>query len=459
VPQKAAYGSLFPYRHGAAHLDLDLRGVETAPSYAKGGLSNVWGATVLPYHARDIGEWPITTSDLAPHYSAVARLLNVSETRDRLECDFPLFTDGSRFLRPSRQAEALMRDLESSEAALEDAGWLFGYSRLAVVASPGGEERGCVYCGLCLYGCPHALIYNAGSTLEMLRRHRSFTYRPDAIVTRVEEMADRVRIHVDTRGGGEHHAIEADRVCLAAGTYNTTAILLASLDAFDTPVVVRDSQIFLLPLLRSQRVADVADEPLHTLSQLFIEVVDPSLSRQTIHLQVYTYNDWYAGVVERRLGALRHLAAPVMNLLLERLIVVQGYLSSDLSHPIRVTLRRGEPRHRLTLEADENRDTTPAIRRIVAMLAKHKRDLRARPMASLLEISAPGRSYHSGGSFPMRVQPGRFESDWLGRPHGFERVHAVDATVFPTIPAAPITFSVMANAHRIGVEIASEVRS
>jgi len=67
-----------------------------------------------------------------------------------------------------------------------------------------------------------------------------------------------------------------------------------------------------------------------------------------------------------------------------------------------------------------------------------------------MEVGAPGRGYHTGGSFPMRDRPGPFESDRWGRPQGFERVHVVDASVFPSIPAGPITFSVMANAHRIG---------
>jgi choline dehydrogenase-like flavoprotein len=49
----------------------------------------------------------------------------------------------------------------------------------------------------------------------------------------------------------------------------------------------------------------------------------------------------------------------------------------------------------------------------------------------------------------MRAEPGRFETDRWGRPTGFDRVHVVDATVFPSIPSGPITFSVMANAHRI----------
>jgi choline dehydrogenase-like flavoprotein len=68
----------------------------------------------------------------------------------------------------------------------------------------------------------------------------------------------------------------------------------------------------------------------------------------------------------------------------------------------------------------------------------------------MVQIAEPGRGFHSGGSFPMRKNPGPFETDILGRPHGFQRVHAVDATVFPTIPATTITLSAMANAHRIG---------
>ena len=42
------------------------------------------------------------------------------------------------------------------------------------------------------------------------------------------------------------------------------------------------------------------------------------------------------------------------------------------------------------------------------------------------------------------------QSDALGRPMGRSRVHVVDASSLPSIPATTITFSVMANAHRIG---------
>ena len=67
-------------------------------------------------------------------------------------------------------------------------------------------------------------------------------------------------------------------------------------------------------------------------------------------------------------------------------------------------------------------------------------------------MGPPGRGFHTGGSCPMRLAPHEFESDVLGRPYGCERVHIVDASVFPSITASTITLTAMANAHRIAAE-------
>lgn len=52
----------------------------------------------------------------------------------------------------------------------------------------------------------------------------------------------------------------------------------------------------------------------------------------------------------------------------------------------------------------------------------------------------------------MSAKPGAMQTDTLGRPFGWRRIHAVDATVLPCIPATTITFTVMANASRIATE-------
>lgn len=52
----------------------------------------------------------------------------------------------------------------------------------------------------------------------------------------------------------------------------------------------------------------------------------------------------------------------------------------------------------------------------------------------------------------MDKAPSAGRSDILGRPPGARRIHVVDASVLPSIPATTITFGVMANAHRIAQE-------
>ena len=77
------------------------------------------------------------------------------------------------------------------------------------------------------------------------------------------------------------------------------------------------------------------------------------------------------------------------------------------------------------------------------------------PLSPLLQMTEPGRGFHSGGSFSMAAMPKPGQTDRTGRPYGMKRTHVVDATVFPTVPATTITLTAMANAHRIGTEVSN----
>ena len=57
----------------------------------------------------------------------------------------------------------------------------------------------------------------------------------------------------------------------------------------------------------------------------------------------------------------------------------------------------------------------------------------------------------------MRTRPtDRLDTDMLGRPFGWQRIHAVDASVLPSIPGTTLAFAVAANAVRIAEEAAIE---
>jgi hypothetical protein len=69
----------------------------------------------------------------------------------------------------------------------------------------------------------------------------------------------------------------------------------------------------------------------------------------------------------------------------------------------------------------------------------------------MMFFSAAGKSYHFGGSFPHSEAPadGPLTTDRWGRLGRWSRVHLVDASVFPSVPATTFTLTIMANAHRI----------
>jgi len=448
VPLKYSFGSAFPYCEVERLLPFENRGSATRPTLARGGFSSVWGAAVLPTLAEDLAEWPLGSEDLAPHYRAVARFLPLAGVRDDLAEELPLHADSPGDLAPSPQARALLDDLGRRREQLRLVGLRFGRSRLAVRAQAAPDGPGCVHCGLCMSGCPWRLIYDAAATLEALRAE-GLRYESGVVVDRLEEGAGGVAIHGRRLAGGERVRLEAERVYVACGALGSTRLLLASLDAWDRPLEMLDSQYFLLPLLRLRGAGAPRRDPLHTLAQVFLELRDPAVCPRNVHLQVYGYNDLYTALFARLLGPLARPARPALDALLARLLVIQGYLHSDVSPSLRVTLARDGGPGRLVVEARPNPATRPTLRRVVRRLLRHAADLRALPLAPLLRVAPAGRGFHSGGSFPMRERPGEFESDALGRPRGLARVHVVDAAVFPTIPATTITYTAMANAHRI----------
>jgi len=457
VPLKLLFGSDFPYREAHERLGLDVRESGLRASLAQGGLSTVWGASMLPYSGHDFDGWPFGAARLAPHYRAVTRLTGLSAVVDDLSDTFPLWHDRPTAVASSRQALGVLARLEANRDALRGAGIVFGRSRLAVRGagseSPGSE---CVQCGLCMHGCPQGAIYSSAASLEGLRRHRGFSYEPGVVVDTVREHSDGAVVCGSQRLDGEARSISCERVYVAAGVLATPRIILASMAEFDRTIRLADSQYFLVPMFLHFNTPDVRDERLHALSQLFIEISDSEISPFSVHLQLYTYSELLGAAVRDTFGRLSGVLEPVARLLERRLAVLQGYLHSAHSGTLDATLRRRADARGPILEVRGRRgtETRDVVRRVLRKLRRHAGSIGATTLGPLLRLEAPGRGFHVGGAFPMRRTPQAFESDELGRPSGWRRLHAVDATVLPSVPATTITLSVMANAHRIGWEAA-----
>lgn len=189
-----------------------------------------------------------------------------------------------------------------------------------------------------------------------------------------------------------------------------------------------------------------------TLAQVFLEIDDPALSPYTIHLQAYTFNDLFELPLRSALGPLGKAFSS--EALVSRLMLFQGLLHSAHSAQMQIELKHSPSGTEIVeVIGNHTAETGRILRGVIRKLFAARRMLGAVPLPPTARIPPPGRGDHTGGSFPMRSDPGPLETDVFGRVQGLKRVHVVDASVFPSIPATTITLTAMANAHRIGSEL------
>ena len=440
------------------------------PSFALGGLSTVWGASVLPYRQDEITKWPITLKELEPHYRAVLAETGVAGVRDDLEEIFPSYHEAPSLLQTSPQAMAVLGRWDKNRRKLTAAGFRWGRSRLLVegkhaeayagrlsyhVSNDLAAEKACVECGMCMYGCPYDLIYSSRQSIRKWHGEGKINYEAGVLVEGFKELADRVEVWGRNLGTGTEWRGETERLFLGGGVLSSTAMVMRSLGIENQPVEILDSQYFTVPLLSFRGTAGVRESRLHTLAQIFLEIMPAEISKQLIHLQIYTYNDMITRVLHQKAGPLAGFLDPIIRQMEGRLFFLQGYLHSNDSGRLRITMGATQGgQKKFLVEPMVNPKVGGMVRKVLAKLASHLGDLgfcQILPMASLGE---PGRGFHSGGSMPMGgdSQEHPIVTDCLGRPNGLKRVHVIDASTFPSISATTITLTAMANARRIACE-------
>lgn len=444
VPSRLYFNSDYMYAD-TAKARIVQQGTNCRMSYAQGGLAQVWGAATLPAQIHEFDAWPFGIERMAPHYEAVAKEIGITGVHDGLEELFPFYGTPNEGGSISAQASEIMQHLESSSAGVKAAGIRFGRSRLAYRAGKSGDDSGCRKCALCLSGCPFNIIFSASDTLRELKKDKNFAYEEGVQVTRLEE---KEKVIISGVKDGAACTFEAERVFVACGPLGTLKLISSSLPEVRDTFALRYQPYFMLPLLSLRNFPNVQTEKLHTMAQLFIELIDKSISASPVHMQLYTYSPQIQSEVDRMFGKIPFLKKVANRFLTGRLLLIQGYLHADDASEIRAVANEGT----LTLTAADERGVKRIVRKVAGRLFRMTFALGALPLLPMLKYGQPGDGNHAGASFPMKVSPKGNETDAYGRLAGWKAIHIVDSSVLSNIPAPTISYTVMANAHRIGTE-------
>jgi ferredoxin len=425
---KLLHGSDFPFRafpHGPA---MKEEGSKTLTSNAQGGLSLVWGATMLPYCEADIKSWPIDFIQLKSGYEYVSQKIPLSSRKDALSEKYVNFSSQEPLLASPR-IDKIINKLSSTSSP----DVLIGYSRLAVKVTT-LKSQGCFYCGQCLTGCPSDFIWHA----PRIGLSELVGYVENRVIS-IKETSDGVSITSVDLDGKVEESGPFDRLFLGAGPIESFRILATS-NLVSKTAVMKDSATFFIPILLSKSF-DLPPEKAFTLSQAFMRIEAGILPAAQI--QLYEYSEDLIGRARKTLPFGQFIPSFVLRSVLQRMVVGIGYLDSEASTTMKISL---EDNQDVRISADNlsiarhRKRAKPYIQRF----SKVSKQFGITPLFILTKFSRPGEGVHYGSWLPMGIG-----ADLLGRPMGVERIHVIDSSVLPSIPAGAITFSIMANAVRI----------
>ncbi len=422
------------------------------PTFAKAGYSNIWGAAVLAPDTCDTTDWPVSRGEMEPYFREAARLIPMTGGEGTLEDRFPAFKDKLGDLHPGPQGQALLDDLRRASPRLSEQHILYGRARLAVHTESTVDALPCINCGCCFTGCVYGSIFSTAPLLAELIRESRAIYQSGLFVESLREADGQVMVEAIDVTSGSRRTLTFDAVFLAGGPMNTTRLLLRSGSLYDEPVLLKESQKFVVPMLRLKAAQTAVEHPSVTLASLFLEAKVPDLSDHWIHIQVVPMNELI--IKGAPIPGIRHpVGRRLYKPLLQRMMAAWCGMHSDHSNAVELRLRPVDASGRTTMEV--NVRISDEARAAARHAAKHlfRRGLSFGTLFAYPQIrfSEPGSGTHCGSSFPMSKEPrSKFDTDVLGRPFGWERVYAVDSSILPSIPGTTLAFSVMANALRIG---------
>ena len=416
-------------------------------SLAEGGLAGAWGAGAPSFVEPDFDGFPIGYRDLVPHYEAVADRIGINGERDDL---WP-FLGELRAMQPAAKHDdngrTILARYERARARINERGLYLGHPRLAMLTKPHRDREPTRYFDLDFWSDAGKSVYRPRWTVDELRGMARFSFVAKKLVTTFAERDGFVEVTARDVDTGRIETHRARTLVIGAGTMGTTQIVLRSIGQQRRVPIVCNPHTY-MALLNGNQLGKSIDEQRHSLAQLCLVHAPEGAARPFTVGHMYSYRSLLlfrlmkdAPLPHREgLEILRHLSPSFVVLILQH---------ADAPTPTKYCELVDD---RFVVEYALSASETARNDAIETDVAKTLLRLRVVKLRTV----RPGHaaSAHFAGTLPMTNRDEPLSTDRDGLLRGTKQVYVVDGSVFPSLPSKGLTFTMMANANRIGAGIA-----
>ncbi len=424
-------------------------------SLALGGLGGAWGAVSFPYLDNELVKTGLDPQEMRTHYETVAKRIGISGDRDDLLPIRGPLDALQPALDADHNAAAILGRYAPQRDRFQNAGLYLGRSLLAALSQPIGDRRAHALHDMDFWSNAGGSVYRPDLTVRELQTRRNFRYERGWLVeTFSEDATGAVTIHARRAEGRETQTFTARRVVLAAGALGTTRIVLRSLRQYDVPVPLTCNSHTYAPCIHYRGLGKSYRDRCHSLAQLTM-IYDPSGDREhLVQGQLYSYRSLLLFRLMKEAPLPYRENLRVMRALASSFVIWVIQHEDAPSADCTCALRRDDT---LAISYRPSAEVESRQRAHERVMMKFMRRLGCWPLKTV--HPGHGSSVHYGSQLPFDRDDKPLTTEPGGRLRGTRQTYIGDGAAFAYLPAKGLTFTLMANANRIGTDVARALQN
>ncbi len=420
-------------------------------STSAGGLGVSWGANVFALEDFEMQRAGLPAAGVRDEYDQLAADVGVSAPSNAFGDFLAPFASRQAPLPLDTNAAAILKRYEKSKAKQEAKGFRLGQSALAMLSKDLGDRRANQLNDMDFYGDAGWSVYRPQYTLMQLQKAENFSYLPGRLAIRFSEADDRVNLQVKNLKTGEEETIEARRLMLAAGAINTGRLVLRSQSQFGNRLPILCNPNHWVAAVNLSMLGKPAVDARHSLAQLTALQTTNGDEMDYVLAQFYSYRSLLFFRMLRTIPLPPRYGVTFLRLLSTALTCVNLHFSDSQAASKYIELKQEGDRE--TFRA--NYEHTPAQQKLIhqseRLMLKRLIGIGCVPMG--IARPAHGASIHYAGTIPVTQQDQPFGCRTDGRLNHTSHVYIADGSSWKFLPAKGLTFTLMANARRVGREV------
>lgn len=378
--------------------------IEIIQSLAKGGLSEVWHGIsdfLTPSELKRIGLHPV---EIQNEYQEVAKLIKL---KNRLPLDL--------------HSKLILQTAKNKKISKST-----------------------------VYYLPSAASYRSSLSVDDLKRFKNFTYIPNKLVLKVKNKLEYVEIQSVSINTVLKFTTTTRFLILAAGSINTTRILLRSLGLYNYKTTFLTKAHYVIACLHLKTLIKKPDFKKVIIGQLALSSNENDQGLSAFFIQLFRFNPLAIRKAVKYTPLPKPIALALLSVLAPFLVLADVRFPAFESKNKFCMLKKGsDGKDILEIYFKETKRELESHKKELNKIKQQLRILGLFP----LKTGSDYITAHYAGGVPFRTIPGKISVDSNGKLHQADRIYVADSATWRALPGKSITLTIMTNAYRIGKNV------